>query len=257
MASPTTSLAGRRALITGGTAGVGRETVRLLLEAGCHVLTVGLDQASVDQLLDELDASAGRHGGSLRAFTADTGSLTEIRRVFDLVDQHLGGLDILVNNAAAVMKEADASRGTIDAELDQVEKVVRTNVTGYVACSLEALTRMRENDNGGQIIMIGSMSADLREPGAGPYAATKAAIQAYAESLRKRVGASGVRVSVVEPGLVATGLPDLSTQELAALREKQEILEPEDVAEAVVWCLERPARCDAVLLQIRARHQDL
>ena len=171
-----------------------------------------------------------------------------MREIFAEVDRHLGGLDILVDNAAIT------GDGFEDDPLERIEYIVRTNVVGYLACAREAVERMKES-GGGHVVLVGSMSADLRESEGSTYVATKAAIQAFSESLRKTVNEKGIKVTLIEPGKVATDMVEKSQEEKREAIENEEMLTPEDIAGAVLYALLQPKRCDVVALQIRPHRQ--
>lgn len=230
-------------VVTGGTTGIGRATARLLAAHGARVLILGRHQEALDEALAELRAQ----GAEATGLTADTSRMEDVRRVFREADEQLGGLDILVNNAAL------SSESFTEEALDEIEYVVRTNVAGYLACAREAVERMK--GRGGHIVNIGSMSADLREPEGSVYVATKAAIQGFSESLRKTVNPEGIKVTLIEPGKVATDMVELSEAEKEEKVRERAMLRPEDIAACVYYCLTQPPRCDVVAVQLRPHRQ--
>lgn len=238
-------LSGRRVLLTGGTTGIGRAILRALVERRARVLIFGRDEGDLSEALDEVKALPH---AQVTGLTADASSLEDVRRIFDEVDERFDGIDILIDNAAI------GGGPFLDESLESIDYVVRSNVVGYLACAREAVVRMRRQ-GAGHIVLVGSMSADLREEGGSTYVATKGAIQAFAESLRKTVNADGIRVTLIEPGKVATDMVEKSSAEIERWIADQKMLRPEDIAAAVLYTLCLPPRCDVVSLQIRPHRQ--
>jgi NAD(P)-dependent dehydrogenase (short-subunit alcohol dehydrogenase family) len=245
---PDRSVAERAVVVSGGTTGIGRATARLLALRGARVLIFGRHQQELDEALEEIRGVGGQAFG----LTADQARLEDVQRVFQEADRRLGGLDVLVNNAAV------SAGDLLGADAAQLQYAVNANLVGYIACAQEAVRRMQARDRGrvrGHIVNIGSMSADLREEENSVYVATKAAIQAFSESLRKTVNPDGIKVTLIEPGRVATEMPDLSEREKLDREKELEILRPEDVAGCVHYCLTQPERCDVVQVQLRPHLQ--
>jgi NAD(P)-dependent dehydrogenase (short-subunit alcohol dehydrogenase family) len=194
-------------------------------------------------------------GGEVYGLTADQSRQEDLERVFGEVDRRLGRLDVLVNNAAVSAGELEES------DADELRYAINANLFGYIACAQSAVERMKKGEapanrrSRGHIVNIGSMSADLREEENSVYVATKAAIQAFSESLRKTLNPDGIKVTLIEPGRVATDMVDLSPREQLAKEDDLEILRPADIAECVHYCLTQPERCDVVGVQIRPHLQ--
>jgi NADP-dependent 3-hydroxy acid dehydrogenase YdfG len=237
-------------VISGGTTGIGRATAKLLVSQGAKVFLFGRHEEALPAALDEIRSAAaeGARGGEAFGTVADQSRSEDVQRVFREADERLGGCNILVNNAAV-------SGGSVaKRSLDEIRYVVETNLLGYMTCAHEALQRMQQARTavgGGHIVNIGSMSADLREPGSEVYVATKAGIQAFSESLRKTANKEGIRVTLIEPGAVATPIQEKSPEEEKRKIDAMEMLLPGDIARCVLWCLQQPARCDVVSVQIR------
>jgi len=237
-------------VITGGTTGIGRATARLLVEQGARVFIFGRQQNDLDDAMGHIHQS-GR--GQVHGITADQANFDDVQRVFREADQKLGGVDILINNAAV-------SVGDILGDFSQVQYAINANLIGYMACTREAILRMRKKPQSeearGHVVMVGSMSADVLEPGSKIYATTKAAIEAFSISLRKSINKENIRISLIEPGAVATDLGGSSANEK---REKQKdplgILEPDDIARAIHYVITQPARVDVVTVEIRPTKQ--
>src|SRR5690606_13466863 len=158
-------------------------------------------------------------------------------------DTVLGGLDILINNAALPF-------GSVTEKThEEWQYIVDTNLMGYFACTRQAIDRMQ--DQGGHIIHVGSMSAEVREEGSSLYVATKAAIDGFSASLRKEINGQGIKVTLIEPGATATDMQGSDAEKLAQKTESLEMLKAEDVAAAIVFSLAQPKRCDVVRLQVR------
>ena len=186
----TASLSGKRILLTGGTTGIGRATLKAFAAEGAHVLTFGRHQETLDEALSDID-------GPVKGIVADAATAEGIEQVFAQVDDQFGGIDILVAcdalGAQPIHEMADADwRYVIDA-----------NLTGYLACARAAILRM-EKRGGGHLLFVGSISTEIKAAGESVYAATKAGIHAFAETLRKEVADKGIRVSVIQPGSVDT-----------------------------------------------------
>lgn len=244
------SVAGKNVLVTGGTTGIGRAIALLLADRGANVMIFGRHRKELDEALADLR----RDGRQVHGLTADQSKLSDVARVFDSVDRSLGPLDILINNAAL------AADGVEETEQRDIQYVIQSNLLGYVACAKEAVQRMTQDRDASRghahIVLIGSMSADVREGGSSVYVATKAGIQGFSEAFRKEVNKQGIKVTLIEPGAVGSDMqPKKWTHERRA--RKQTMLKAEDIAVCVYYCLVQPERCDVVEVKIRPHLQEI
>lgn len=238
-------LAGRRVLVTGGTTGIGRRTVEVLAGHGANVFTYARDEAQLRDLIESCQNMES--GGQVRGVVADQAELDDLKHVFDMVDDQLGGLDILVNNAAI------AAESVSDMSLEDIEYAIKTNFAGYLFCTKLAQDRLKNSEEP-QIVFIGSMSAGVREEGADVYVATKAGIHGFCESLRKSLSKEDIKITLIEPGSVATEMQ----AEQKPHEEKilsGEMLSPDDIAQIVVFALSQPRRSEIVEVKVRPRAQ--
>ncbi|MBP2159362.1 MULTISPECIES: SDR family oxidoreductase [Asticcacaulis] len=236
------SLKAKRVLLTGGTTGIGRATLMLLAEEGARVVTYGRDRAHLDDALEAVRALTERAGGEVHGMTADSASAEDLERVFRTVDDKLGGLDILVANAALGAQPVH--------EMEELEwrYVIDTNLSGYMACAQGALTRM--DRQGGQLLFVSSIATIIKKPGESVYAASKAGVQAFAETLRREVQDRRIRVSVIQPGATGTDMQPGGDDARREAIAKDEMLYAEEVAEAILFALTRSERADVVNLRI-------
>lgn len=239
------TVAGKSILVTGGTTGIGRATAILLASQGANVMTFGTDEQHLAEALEDIRKTAG---GTVHGFIADVSQKEGVEKVFAEVEAYFGVLDILINNAALPFGSVT------DGGYDDWKHLIDTNLTGYIACTGEAVRRMKEEGKG-HIVNIGSMSADVREETSSVYVAAKSAIQGFSASLRKQVNPDGIKISLIEPGAVDTDMQGESSEKKKQNVENLEMLTADDIAAAVLYCLMQPERCDVVELKIRPHLQ--
>ena len=239
-----TDLEGKCILVTGGTTGIGRATVALLAREGARVLTFGRHQPELDEALAEARGSRG----SAEGVTADTATQDGVRTVFAALDERLGGIDMLVTCAAL------GAEPIHEMEEDEWRYVIETNLVGAMACARQAILRMMEN-GGGHLLFVGSISAEIKAEGESVYSATKAGLQAFAETLRKEVADRNIKVTVIQPGSVATSMQSSNEGEQREAIASHRMLYAEEIAEAIHFALTRSERADIVNLRIEPRIQ--
>lgn len=245
MAVNQTALAGKRILLTGGTTGIGRETLALLVASGARVLTFGRHEKGLEDALAYARAS-GR--GEALGLTADSATREGVETVFRAVDEKLGGIDMLVACAAL---GADPIH---EMEEDAWRYVVEANLVGYLSCARAAIKRMQPQGHG-HLLFVGSISTEIKAEGESVYSATKAGVQAFAETLRKEIADMNIKVSVVQPGSVDTDMQECTQEEKREAVANDEMLHAEEVADAIIWVLTRSPRTDVVNLRIEPRVQ--
>jgi NADP-dependent 3-hydroxy acid dehydrogenase YdfG len=239
------AIAGRKVIVTGGSSGIGRAITLLLASEGAEVLTCARD----NQTLNEASRDFEDAEGTVHTVVADLSEREGVERVFSEADDKLGEIDAVVCNAAL-------PAGTvIDADYQDIQTVVQTNLLGYLACCREAVQRMKARKSG-HIVLIGSMSADVREKGSSIYVATKSGIQGFSESLRKEVNELGIKVTLIEPGAVGSDMQS-DKEHHAAKADALKMLKAEDIAACVQYCLTQPKRCDIVAVSIRPHLQSI
>jgi len=235
----------KRIVITGGTTGIGKATAQLLASLGGHIFIFGRDEDDFDQAIDSINAQAQ---GKVYGITADITLKEDIELIWKEIDNTLGGIDILINNAAL------PANGIIDEEYENIKYILETNVLGYISFTKEAVSRMKTQREG-HIVNIGSMSAETHEETGTVYVATKSAIRGFSAALRKEVNELGIKVSLIEPGAVTSDMQPAPKEEQRKQIEKMEMLEAEDIAMSVLFCLSQPKRSDIVSLQVRPHLQ--
>ncbi len=224
----TTPLAGRRALVTGGSRGIGAEIVRRLVADGAAVAFTYQSSAETSAaLVDELVAA----GGKVVAIQADSADSAAVTAAVDETVAALGGLDILVNNAGIALA------GPIETfSLADFDRSIAVNVRGVFAAIQRAVAHLGE---GGRIITIGSVNAD-RVPMTelSVYGLTKAAVAGLTRGLVRELGPRGITINTIQPGPVATdmnpevgGFSDQVRPFIAVGRYGQ----PRDIASAVAY----------------------
>ena len=229
----------RVVLVTGGGRGIGAAVVRLAAARGYDVCLTYLGDAG---RAEETAAAARAAGARVLALRADVGDAAARERCFAALDGEWGGrLDALVNNAGIT----GAAGRLADIPDDVWEAVMRTNVLGLAACSREAVRRMStaRGGRGGAIVNVSSRASTLGGPGEWiHYAASKGAVDTFTIGLSKEVGAEGIRVNAVNPGLIdtelhaAAGMPDRVARGAAGVPIGRGGT-AEEVAEAVLWLL--------------------
>ena len=219
----------RRALITGGTRGIGRAiAAAILAEGGCVAIT-GRDQGGVDAAVRELARACG-DPSRVAGYAADVRSRAAVDAAVAAAVARFDGLDTLVNNAGVGVFADVASMSDED-----WARVIETNLTGAFYCS-RAVLPVFTRGGGGWIISIASLAGRNYFATAGAYCASKAGLVAFSESLMLEVRELGIRVSVVMPGSVATGFSGRNHGADDSWK-----LKPEDVAEVVMDLLRHPS----------------
>jgi 3-oxoacyl-[acyl-carrier protein] reductase len=241
MTSRTLDIAGKVALVTGGSRGIGYAIAQALVAAGASVTISGRDQTHLDAAVSALtiDRSAGGPSASgggapravIKAVQADVRKPEEATRAVDAAVTAFGGLDFLVNNAGVGLFATVAEMAT-----DDWQQVLDTNLSGVFYCCRAAIPRMRQR-GGGWIINISSLAGKNAFAGAAAYCASKAGLNAFSEALMQEVRYDNIRVGCVMPGSVSTGFGGRGEQGTAEWK-----LAPEDVAEVVLDLLGHPAR---------------
>ena len=242
-------LAGSSAVVTGASSGIGTETARALAAAGA-ALTLAARRA------DRLARLAAELGGEVAVQPTDMRREEDILRLFAVARERFGGVDILVNNAGLGRA---APLGSAPTELWR--EMLEVNVLGLAIATREAIQDMERRGVAGHVVHVASMAAH-RVPGpeSAMYAATKFAVRALTEGLRQELRAreSPIRVSAVSPGHVLTEFADVFTGRpgaQAAIDRRFKILEPRDVAEAIVWIVTRPPHMEVHDLLVRPTAQ--
>lgn len=239
------SLAGKNALVTSGTTGIGRATAVRLAEAGCRVMVFGRSSAALQLALAAMPEESGVIGT-----TADQSVPADVARVFEEFDSRIGRLDILVNSAAI------GARSITEAEPEQIEYVLKTNVLGVLLCTQMAATRMLAQGSG-HIIQMSSMSTEVYDTGADLYVSTKTAIEGLSISLRRTLSKRGVKLTMISPGSVGTDMTDEDPETEAEMILAGRMLRPEDIADAILYALQQPERSLITQLQIRPLYQHI
>lgn len=249
-AEDSTSLQGKRVLIAGGTTGIGRATAVRLVREGARVVLFGRDETRLQEGLADIEKEIA-NGGEVHGLTGDNAVYADVARAFAEVDAKLGGLDVFVGVAGVSVE------GVADTDPEKIEYAVRANVTGYMFDAHEAIKRLKPQGKG-HLVFIGSMSAVSRGEGNDIYVATKSANQGFAASLAKTMSKEGIKVSLIEPGLIGTDMASENhdTDEQKEMIAREEMLKAEDIASAVMYILSQSNRATVLDLRIQPLHQD-
>jgi NAD(P)-dependent dehydrogenase (short-subunit alcohol dehydrogenase family) len=186
-------LAGKTAVVTGASKGIGLAVTKAFVDAGAHVVAGARTRGSE---LEGLEASG--HVSFVPVDLATAGAAEEMVAVA----AHRGGIDVLVNNVGAVTVRAGGFAGITD---DEWQASWELNVMGTVRPTRAALPQI-ERRGGGSIVVVGSVNAYYPDPAIYDYCATKAAVTNFAKALSKELTPKGIRVNSVSPGPVSTGL---------------------------------------------------
>ena len=228
-------LSGKVALVTGASSGIGEATAVALAEAGA---AVAIGARRTDRL-DDLTAKLRDGGATVLPLELDVTREDACRAAVARTREELGGLDVLVNNAGVMLL------GTIvGADVEDWRRMLTTNVLGLMYMTHAAIEGMIAQGSG-DVVNISSVAGRVARKGAGVYNASKWAVNAFSESLRQEVTGRGVRISLVEPGAVATELTDHITQpeakaESVRMYTSMRALRAEDIARAIRYVVTQP-----------------
>lgn len=243
-------LQGKTALVTGASSGIGEATAKALASEGARVAVSARRADRLEALVKEIKEM----GGEAYAVVADVADEDQARQMVVSANEHLGRIDILVNNAGVMLL------GPIgQADTDDWRRMVQTNVMGLMYATHAALPLMKAR-GGGHIVNISSVAGRVAREGSGVYNATKWGIGAFSESLRQEVSRDKVRVTIIEPGAVNTELVGNITNPDAKKKAEEmyggmESLEPEDIANAIVYAVSQPPRVNVNEILIRPTEQ--
>jgi len=228
-----TTLAGKTAIVTGGSRGIGLAVARALLAQGAGVMITGTDQGRLDAAATALGAD------KLLAVRCDVRNYDAVQDAMSKAVQRFGGIDILVNNAGVGVFKPVA-----ETTVEDWHHVLDTNLSGVFYCCHAVIPHLRAR-RGGWIINVSSLASKNAFVNGGVYCASKAALNAFSETLMQEVRYEGIRVAYVLPGSVNTGFGNLANT------KSEWALQPEDVAEVVTDLIAHPTRSLPSRVEIR------
>lgn len=242
---------GKVAIITGASSGIGFATALALSKAGAKV-AIG---ARRTDMLSELEKKIKENGGEVYSQKLDVTKKNECNSFVDNVLKKWGTVNILVNNAGLMPLSFFKNL-----KIDEWDQMIDVNIKGVLYCTGAVVTHMLENKSG-HIINISSVAGRIVFPAGSVYCATKHAITAFSEGLRQELSVrKNIRVTCIEPGVVATELTntitDESLQGFVENAKKMEALQAEDIANAIVYAVESPNHVNVNEILIRPTTQD-
>jgi NADP-dependent 3-hydroxy acid dehydrogenase YdfG len=230
-------LEGRRAIVTGASSGIGAATARAFASEGAAVALGARRADRLQDLAKEIESG----GASAHALEVDITDEQATRAFVATAAEQMGGLDILVNNAGVMLL------GAIEgADSEQWRRMVEVNVLGLMYATDAAMPLIREA-GGGDIVNVASVAGRVAHAGGGAYNMTKFGVVGLSEALRQEALGSNIRVSLVEPGMVDTELQGhnedpAAVEGIEKMRESidNELLQSEDIADAILYVVSRP-----------------
>ena len=250
MTQHTRKLSGKVALITGASSGIGAATALALAQEGAAVALVARRQERLEELAKTITAA----GGKAEVIALDIADPAQAQEAAARTVAALGGLDILVNNAGIMLLGPVGG-----ADPSDFSRMLDINVLALMNLTRAALSTMTPQKSG-HIVNISSVSGRGAGPTSAGYSATKWAVGGFSEGLRQEVRLSNIRVTVIEPGVVATELTDHITHTETKNNYEGRIagmtpLEAEDIAAAVVYAVTQPLRVNVNEILIRPLDQ--
>lgn len=238
------SLEGRKAVITGGTTGIGRAIGVLLASEGVEIFTCGRDEQHLADGLERIN-EVGKGDG----ISVDLAEREGLTRFFDEAEERLGNYDIAIINAAVPVE------GLTNTDEEDAWYALATDYTAYVMSAWRAARHLKDK---GDLILIGSMSAHSLGGESSIYAGMKKGIQGFAEALHKELGPKGIKVGLVEPGLTGADFqyPDIPADKQREMINEEKMLRAEDIAVAVHFMLTQPRRTVVNQLAVTQRVKD-
>lgn len=221
-----TRLEGQVAVVTGASSGIGWHTALALSRRGCRIAAAARRLERLEQLCETIS----RGGGDALALPCDVTDAAQVAALQLKVQEAWGAADILVNNAGR-----GAYGPFAQGRQEDLEEVVATNLLGPIYCTRAFLPAML-NRGRGHLVFISSILGELPAPGHAVYGATKFAITGLAESLDCELAAAGIRVTLVEPGVVRSEFAAVSRTPLERF-EQVPSRSPEEVGEAVAGAI--------------------
>jgi NADP-dependent 3-hydroxy acid dehydrogenase YdfG len=270
--SGDTALAGRTAVVTGASSGIGRAIAETLGGAGAHVVLGGRTNEAMQESITRITAA----GGTAEAHVHDVRDVAQARALIDAAVSATGRLDIMVNNAGVSYPEP-----IVDADPEHWRVMLETNILALLVGSQAAVHAMRACNAEGHIVNISSVAS--LNPASGVYGATKHAVNCINESLRRELLDEPIKVVTIMPGAIATSFARnfdpavlelmvssmggdaepaqftpgdrLADDVLAQAQQSmsEHLCAPEDVAEAVLWAITRPAGVHLASLVVRPK----
>ena len=230
----TIDLSNQVVAVTGASSGIGEATALACARAGAAVALAARRTDRIEALAERIT----QQGGRALALQTDVGEEEQARTFVQRAHSELGRLDVLVNNAGVMLL------GPIEnASTEEWRRMIHANVFGVLYCTHAALPLMHDQGSG-HILNVSSVAGRVARAGSGVYNLTKFGVGAFSESLRQEAVALGVRVTLVEPGAVATELPSHNRPEVLEQMAKRfqgvTPLAAEDIANAVLYAIGQP-----------------
>jgi NADP-dependent 3-hydroxy acid dehydrogenase YdfG len=245
------NLDGRVALVTGASSGIGSATALSLAAAGVRVAAAARRGDRLRDLVERV-----RHtGGEAMAVQVDVTDAASVEHMVATTVERFGRLDILVNNAGLMIPAPFATSAPED-----WRRMVDVNLHGLLLCTRAALPHLKRR-GGGHIVNLSSVAGRIGFRDGAVYSATKFAVVGFSESLRKEIIADKIRVTLIEPGVVATELIEHVTDQvtrarLEAWEASMRQLRPEDIAAAILYAVSQPEQVNVSEILIRPTDQE-
>ena len=243
-------LAGKVAVVTGASSGIGEATAIALALEGAHIVA---SARRADRLKD-LQKKIEMKGGDCLCIECDVQDEAQCRKLIQQSEDKHHRVDILVNNAGVMLLSP-----VIESDTEDWRRMINTNVLGLMYCVHAALPGMLKRKSG-HIVNISSVAGRTARPNIGGYNASKWAVNGFSEALRQEVHMEGIRVTLIEPGVVRTELREHITNE--RIREDHEKwaqsmrqLESEDIAAAILYAVTAPDRVNVNEILMRPTDQ--
>ena len=242
-------LSGQVVAVTGASSGIGEATALACARAGAAVSLAARRLDRIEQLAERIVGE----GGTAIAVETDVGEEDQAQRFVERTGSELGRLDVLVNNAGVMLLGPIAGAPT-----EEWRRMIHANVFGVLYCTHAALPLMQEQGTG-HIVNVSSVAGRFARAGSGVYNLTKFGVGAFSEALRQETAEAGIRVTLIEPGAVATELPGHNRPEIQEMIKgvfaDVTPLESEDIANGILYAIGSPANVAVNEVLIRPSRQ--